>query len=139
MNAHQNEVTNILNTRSGLGFSVDGEVYSDWSKFFYLCDSEGHVAAVAKFNEVSWYQVELTRLAVREDCEGKGWSKRIISAIEQEARLRGLHVIQATTRQDNFAAQCLLYSMGYRRVNEFFNRMTSHAIVVWQKVMKGEF
>ena len=138
MNAHRQEVISLLNRRSGLPFSADYEVKVDWSDFIYLLDAAGHVAAVAKVREVMWYETEVTRLCVREDCQGKGWGKRLLLAAERHAREDSHPVLQLTITESNFGAKCLAYSCGFKLTTTFYNRFSGHRVGVWHKNIQEE-
>ncbi|MBV1707664.1 MAG: GNAT family N-acetyltransferase [Hyphomicrobiales bacterium] len=60
----------------------------------------------------------LYSIAVAAECAGRGTGRKLMSACEASARLRGAHWMRLEVRPDNAGANALYHKLGYRRFAE---------------------
>lgn len=79
----------------------------------YACVSDGHVLAYGGML-IAVDEGQITNIAVRADTRRNGCGRAILSALEQDAKERGLAMISLEVRASNAAAIALYESFGYQ-------------------------
>ncbi|MFD1587133.1 GNAT family N-acetyltransferase [Halorientalis brevis] len=83
----------------------------------FLASEEGTAIGAARLRELDDETGKVERVAVREAHRGNGWGRDLVTAVEAEARRRGLStlVLHAQTAVESF-----YHRLGYRTVSEEF-------------------
>lgn len=100
-----------------------------------VCDELGKVAGAARIEPTSWYAYEVRNVVVREELQGKGWGRRVLTEAEHRAHCCGAMVMTATVREDNFASRCLFYGAGYRTAARFISNISGKPVVMLAKTL----
>ncbi|HEU0014467.1 MAG TPA: N-acetyltransferase [Longimicrobium sp.] len=80
-------------------------------EFVVAVDGSGKVLGCAALRAYTPQLAELASLAVAEDAHGRGIGRRLVAAVEDEARRHGIGTVFALTLQEGF-----FHASGYRTV-----------------------
>lgn len=131
------QIAELLNTRSELTVSYTRQkVLAESLDYRLKLSDTGEVVACVQIKKVQWYQFELLHLTVAAAAERQGHGKALVCEAERVSRAGNARILQCTIREDNTRSRGLFESLGFRRVNTYFNAKSEKNVGVFQKVLE---
>jgi ribosomal protein S18 acetylase RimI-like enzyme len=109
-------ITDALPDGEELDADLDAieEEYLESGGEFLVGEVAGEVVAMGAFRPVDDETVEITRMRVAPDHQRRGYGRRMLDALEAEARERGYAAFELDTLARQAAARGLYEASGYR-------------------------
>ena len=130
------QIADLLNTQNHLDQNVSGDfVLESAQDFLFECDGDGVLMGVIAIRHIQWYQAELFFGSTNPKKQTFGYSFRVFKRALEMIKIRGIPIIQATTRTDNLVAQKFLSKVGFNKTQSFYNLKTGSNVLVYQLCM----
>ena len=130
------QIANLINARNRLQTALmTEEVFKNQKHYLFRTSVVGDVIACVKLKKLSWYQCEVSHLAVAEPHTRQGYANSLLEQAVNFANDKGARLVQCTIRADNQAIRELLTSNGFTYVHHFKNRATGNMINVYKRIL----
>lgn len=104
-----------------------------WDTYDVLEDQEGRIAGYSVIRILAG-EGEVQRIAVRKDCRGRGYGRKLMEVMAGEAREASAFDITLEVRASNIPARKLYESFGFREEavrKSYYQNPVEDAVIMW--------
>jgi GNAT superfamily N-acetyltransferase len=102
---------------------------------FLVLREQGRAVACGAYRPIAAHTVEIKRMFTRSEARGKGYSRRILQALEAHAYASGCRRVQLETGDQQPEAIGLYESSGYVRIEKFGAYVDSSYSICFSKAL----
>lgn len=124
------QIANLLNHQNKLSRRYTQDmILRKLDNYIYETQEDFGVIGCVCVKKVQWYQGEILHLSVHPYMHQQGIGSRLMLKAESRCRDLGLHIAQATIREDNIPCRKISENLGFEWTNRFGD------VLIYQKVL----
>lgn len=131
------KIASLINRRNNLPTKLESYDIINNNYFYIGLQDQGKIDTVVACGRVktqSFFSAELKHISVNEEYEGHGFGKYMIEMCEEYVREKGLPLVTATTRLENFSIIHIFKKLNYNASKEFIHPKTKNKLILWTKI-----